>query len=65
MSGKSSRPMCDSCSIQTNRAAWAKYPDMLDLCKMCKSFQDAIEHTIEEHQKVLDMAEKIGKQVKG
>lgn len=65
MSGKSSRPMCDSCSIQTNRAEWAKYPDMLDLCKMCKSFQDAIEHTIQEHQKVLDMAEKIGKQVKG
>lgn len=59
----SKRPMCDNCSIQTNREAWAKYPDMLDLCKMCKSFQDAINHTIEEHQKVLDMAAKIGKKV--
>lgn len=60
----SARPMCDGCSIQTNREAWAKYPDMLDLCKMCKSFQDAINHTIEEHQKVLDMAAKIGKKIK-
>jgi len=60
----SSRPMCDSCSVQTNREAWAKYPDMLDLCKMCKSFQDAINHTIEEHKKVLDMASKIGKKIK-
>jgi hypothetical protein len=57
----SERPVCDTCSIQTNKEAWAKYPDMLDLCKMCKSFQDAISHTIEEHQKVLDMASKIGK----
>lgn len=56
----SNRPMCDTCSIQTNRQAWAKYPDMLDLCKMCKSFQDAISHTIEEHQKVLDKAASIG-----
>ena len=59
----SERPMCDTCSIQTNMEAWAKYPDMLDLCKMCKSFQDAINHTIEEHQKVLNMASKIGKKV--
>ena len=44
--------------------AWAKYPDMLDLCKMCKSFQDAINHTIEEHKKVLNMASKIGKKLK-
>lgn len=56
--------MCDSCSVQTNKEAWARYPDMLDLCKMCKSFQDAINHTIEEHQKVLDMAAKIGKKIK-
>ena len=55
--------MCKTCSIETNRAAWANYPDMLDLCKMCKSFQDAINHTIEEHQKVLNMASKIGKKV--
>jgi len=60
----SNRLACDNCSIQTNKEAWAKYPDMLDLCKMCKSFQDAINHTIEEHQKVLDMASKIGKKIK-
>jgi hypothetical protein len=56
-------PMCKTCSIETNRAAWANYPDMLDLCKMCKSFQKSIEHTIESHQKVLDKAAAIGKKL--
>jgi hypothetical protein len=56
--------MCDTCSIQTNKEAWAKYPDMLDLCKMCKSFQEAITNTIEEHQKVLDAASKLSKRLK-
>ena len=40
--------MCGKCSINTNREAWAKYPDMLDLCKMCESFQAAINKTIDE-----------------
>ena len=57
------RLMCDGCSIQKNKEEWAKYPDMLDLCKLCKSFQDAINHTIEEHQKVLDQAAQIGKKI--
>jgi hypothetical protein len=55
--------MCKTCSIQTNRAAWANYPDMLDLCKMCKSFQASIEHTIEEADKVRKKAAAIGKQI--
>jgi hypothetical protein len=58
------RPMCENCSIQTNREAWAKYPDMLDLCKMCKSFQDAIEHTIEEYEKVVAVTANIGKKAR-
>jgi hypothetical protein len=44
--------MCKTCSIETNRAAWANYPDMLDLCKMCKSFQLAIQKTIEEAESI-------------
>jgi hypothetical protein len=40
--------MCQNCSLNTNREAWAKYPDMLDLCKMCESFQAAIDKTIDE-----------------
>ena len=51
-------PMCDSCSLETNRAQWANYPAMLDACKMCKSFQSAIYKTIEDHQKILDEARK-------
>lgn len=55
--------MCKTCSIETNRAAWAKYPDMLDLCKMCKSFQQSIEHTIESADKVRKKAAQIGKKL--
>ena len=53
-------PMCKTCSIETNRAAWANYPDMLDLCKMCKSFQASIEHTIESADKIRKKAAAIG-----
>jgi len=56
-------PMCKTCSIETNRAAWANYPDMLDLCKMCKSFQASIEHTINSAEKVRKKAEAIGKKM--
>jgi hypothetical protein len=56
-------PMCKTCSIETNRAAWANYPDMLDLCKMCKSFQASIEHTIRSADKVRKKAEAIGKKM--
>jgi F0F1-type ATP synthase membrane subunit b/b' len=55
--------MCKTCSIQTNKAAWANYPDMLDLCKMCKSFQASIEHTIEEADKVRKKAAAISKKI--
>ena len=53
--------MCGNCSIQNNREAWAKYPDMLDLCKMCKSFQAAINKTIDDQQAKLNIASNIGK----
>jgi hypothetical protein len=55
--------MCKTCSIETNRAAWANYPDMLDLCKMCKSFQASINHTIASAEKVRKKAESIGKKM--
>jgi hypothetical protein len=55
--------MCKTCSIETNRAAWANYPDMLDLCKMCKSFQKSIEQTIESAEKIRKKAESIGRKV--
>jgi hypothetical protein len=51
---------CDTCSIRTNKAAWANYPDMLDLCKMCKSFQASIENTIRSADKVRKKAAAIG-----
>lgn len=56
--------MCDKCSIETNREAWAKYPDMLDLCKMCKSFQAAINNTINEQQEKLGIVTKVTKRMK-
>ena len=46
-------PMCDGCSIEKNRAEWEKYPEMMDACKMCKSFQTSIYKTIEDHYKLL------------
>ena len=55
------RPMCSKCSIETNKAEWAKYPHMMDLCKMCQSFQDAIYKTIEDHSKLLEETAQIGK----
>jgi hypothetical protein len=58
-----SNQWCKTCSIQTNRAAWASYPDMLDLCKMCKSFQASIEQTIESADKVRKKAAAIGKRM--
>ena len=50
--------MCNTCSIETNRQAWANYPEMLDLCKMCKSFQLAIQRTIEEAENIQKKLEK-------
>lgn len=46
--------MCDGCSIAKNRDEWAKYPDMMDLCKMCDAFQESIYQTIEEHEKIIN-----------
>jgi hypothetical protein len=51
---------CKTCSIETNKAAWANYPEMLDLCKMCKSFQASIEQTIASAERVRKKAELIG-----
>lgn len=57
--------MCGNCSINTNREAWAKYPDMLDLCKMCESFQSAINQTIEEQAVKLRIGSDLAKKLKG
>lgn len=57
--------MCDKCSIQTNKEAWAKYPDMLDLCKMCKSFQAAINKTIDDQAVKLKIGSDLAKKLKG
>jgi len=52
--------MCKTCSIERNRASWANYPDILDLCKMCKSFQASVNHTIESAERVRKKAAAIG-----
>ncbi len=57
--------MCQNCSINTNREAWAKYPDMLDLCKMCESFQAAINKTIDEQAVKLKIGSDLAKKLKG
>lgn len=56
--------MCGNCSINTNREAWAKYPDMLDLCKMCESFQAAINQTIDEQASKLKIGSDLAKKLK-
>ena len=55
--------MCDNCSIHTNKEEWAKYPDMLDLCKMCKSFQAAINNTIDEQAAKIGIVTKVTKRM--
>lgn len=57
--------MCGNCSIKTNKEAWAKYPDMLDLCKMCESFQAAINQTIDEQAVKLKIGSDLAKKLKG
>lgn len=57
--------MCGDCSINTNREAWAKYPDMLDLCKMCESFQAAINQTIDDQAAKLKIGSDLSKKLKG
>lgn len=57
--------MCGNCSINNNREAWAKYPDMLDLCKMCESFQAAINQTIDEQSAKLKIGSDLVKKLKG
>ena len=61
---KMSINMCDNCSIEHNREQWSKYPDIMDICKMCTSFQLAINKTISEHQKMLNDVARIGKKAK-
>lgn len=56
--------ICSNCSIEHNREQWAKYPDIMDICKMCNAFQEAINKTITEHKKLLDEASQIGKKAK-
>jgi hypothetical protein len=55
--------MCNNCSLNTNREAWSKYPDMLDLCKMCKSFQAAINNTIDEQKEKLGIVTNVTKRM--
>lgn len=50
--------ICDGCSIKKNQEEWAKYPDMLEMCKMCLSFQKAISKTIDDHKKLLQSTKK-------
>jgi NMD protein affecting ribosome stability and mRNA decay len=56
--------MCDKCSIKTNKEAWAKYPEMLDLCKMCESFQMAINNTIDEQAEKLGIVTSVTKRMR-
>ena len=56
--------MCSDCSINKNREEWAKYPEMLDLCKMCESFQAAINKTIDEQHAKLKIATDMSKKLK-
>ena len=56
--------MCSDCSINKNREEWAKYPEMLDLCKMCESFQAAINKTIDEQYAKLKIATDMTKKLK-
>ena len=57
--------MCETCSIQTNKKAWAKYPEILDLCKMCKSFQEALNNTIDEQAEKMGIVTNLNKRLKG
>jgi len=56
--------MCGNCSINTNRDAWAKYPEMLDLCKMCESFQAAINKTIDDQAAKLKIGSDLANKLK-
>ena len=53
------RPMCDRCDIYTNKAQWEQYPHMLEICKTCQSFQDAIYRTIDEHKAKINKMNKL------
>jgi len=57
--------MCNNCSIQTNKEAWAKYPEILDLCKICKSFQAALNKTIDEQAENMGIVNNLNKRLKG
>jgi hypothetical protein len=57
--------MCNNCSIQTNKEAWSKYPEILDLCKMCKSFQAALNNTIDEQAEKMGIVTNLNKRLKG
>jgi hypothetical protein len=56
--------MCNNCSIQTNKEAWAKYPEILDLCKICKSFQAALNNTIDEQAEKMGIVNNLNKRLK-
>jgi hypothetical protein len=57
--------MCQDCSINTNREEWAKYPDMIDLCKMCESFQASINEVIDKQAVKLKIGSDLSKKLKG
>lgn len=51
--------MCATCDIATNLAQWEKYPEMMDMCKMCQGFQDAINEAIDKQKKLMKRLEKV------
>lgn len=55
--------MCEKCSVQLNPEEWSVYPEILDLCKMCKSFQSAINNTINTQSEKIGIASKIVKEI--
>jgi hypothetical protein len=54
--------MCNQCTVENNKAQWAKYPDMMEICKLCESFQNALYEAIEKQQSILDRMSQIGKE---
>jgi hypothetical protein len=53
------RAMCKTCDVATNKAMWENYPEMMDMCKMCQGFQDAINEAIDKQKKLMKRLEKV------
>jgi hypothetical protein len=55
--------MCNQCSIQLNPEEWSGYPEIVDLCKMCKSFQSAMNNTIDTQATKLGIASHVVEEI--